>query len=191
MSLGSDRSRSLNTAVAIAVNLGLTVVVAAGNDDTDASGYSPASSPAAFTVGSIDIDDTKSSFSNYGTCTIPFLHPALLPFWCKLSSNEKITGVDIFAPGRHIISDYNEPGNDGTTKKSGTSISSPHVAGLALCLIAKDLDKDPWGPHERLPRPFFITRRIIALAKKNSRRQNPGNDTRLDDTTTLIAYNGY
>jgi len=46
---------------------GITVVVAAGNDDADASNYSPASASTPITVGAIDADDNRASFSNYGS----------------------------------------------------------------------------------------------------------------------------
>ena len=71
MSVGGPKSAALNAAVAAAYRAGLTVVVAAGNDDKDASNYSPASEPLAYTVGAIDITDTKSSFSNWGKRMVP------------------------------------------------------------------------------------------------------------------------
>ena len=66
MSLGSRFSQATNSAVAAAVCAGLTVIVAAGNDDKDACGFSPASEPLAYTIGSIDVTDRKSSYSNFG-----------------------------------------------------------------------------------------------------------------------------
>ena len=71
MSLGSGLSQALNSAVANAVHAGITVVVAAGNDNKDAKGFSPASEPLAYTIGSIDPTDTKSDFSNWGKRMIP------------------------------------------------------------------------------------------------------------------------
>jgi subtilisin family serine protease len=47
-------------------DIGITVVVAAGNDNQDASFYSPARAPYAITVASSSISDSFSSFSNYG-----------------------------------------------------------------------------------------------------------------------------
>ena len=79
-------------------------MVAAGNEAADACGWSPASAESAFTVGSTDIADALSSFSNYGTC------------------------VDILAPGSSITSTF--PG--GVATLSGTSMATPHVAGEAL-----------------------------------------------------------
>ena len=79
MSLGGSRSEAKNKAVDAAVNEGLTVVVSAGNENKDASTKSPASAPLAYTVGSIDITDVRSSFSNYGECKVsPFALPSIL-----------------------------------------------------------------------------------------------------------------
>ena len=71
MSLGGGFSQALNNAVAAAYKAGLAVIVAAGNDNKDAKDYSPASEPLAYTIGSIDVTDGKSSYSNYGKCMIP------------------------------------------------------------------------------------------------------------------------
>lgn len=100
MSLGSSYSATLNQAVADAVNAGVVVVAAAGNDNVNACGVSPASEPLAITVGSTDNTDHKSSFSNWGTC------------------------VDVHAPGSSIPS----AGKDSSTQyvyMSGTSMASP------------------------------------------------------------------
>jgi len=65
MSLGGGESETVNTAVNNAVNdFGVVMAVAAGNDNADACGYSPASAADAITVGSTDNGDARSSFSN-------------------------------------------------------------------------------------------------------------------------------
>lgn len=176
MSWGSERSEAINKAAAAAVNAGLTVIVAAGNKNTDACKYSPASEPLAYTVGSIDTDDTKAEDSNYGKCTV--LAPTLLPllFWYTQCLREQ-TGLDIFAPGVGIRSDWCEPGNDGEQTSDGTSVASPHVAGLALTLIAKDPTK--------YSTPTEITKGISALATKNT-KVSPSPPS----GTTFISYNG-
>merc|ERR1719270_2636973 len=70
MSLGGPGSQqAMKTAVDAAVNSGVTVVVAGGNSNTDACGFSPAFVPSAITVGSTTSLDRRSSFSNYGSCT--------------------------------------------------------------------------------------------------------------------------
>ena len=105
MSLGGGQNDSVDAAVNSAVLSGVTFVVAAGNENTDACTKSPAAADLAITVGSTTSSDTRSSFSNYGSC------------------------VDIFAPGQSIASAW--IGNDSDTNTiSGTSMASPHVAGV-------------------------------------------------------------
>jgi len=58
----------LSQALAQAVQAGIIPVVAAGNSAADACGYWPAQSVSAITVGATDINDYRSSFSNYGSC---------------------------------------------------------------------------------------------------------------------------
>ncbi|XP_072166399.1 aqualysin-1-like [Diadema setosum] len=110
MSLGGSYSYSQNLAVKEARSSGIVVVVSAGNDDGNACDKSPASAPEAITVGSTDSADARSWFSNYGTC------------------------VDLFAPGSSIKS-LLYSNNYGTSTKSGTSMSCPHVSGIAAVML--------------------------------------------------------
>jgi subtilisin family serine protease len=111
MSLGGSLSSSLNTAVSNAVNSGVVFAVAAGNSNANACYYSPAATPNALTVGATASNDARASYSNYGTC------------------------VDIFAPGSSITSAY-YLSTTSTATMSGTSMASPHVAGVAALYLS-------------------------------------------------------
>jgi subtilisin family serine protease len=108
MSLGGGFSSSVNQAAAAISSAGLFLAVAAGNDGADASDYSPASEPSACTVGATTLDDSLASFSNFGSL------------------------VDVLAPGSQIVSAW--PGG-GEESLQGTSMASPHVAGLAAYFL--------------------------------------------------------
>jgi subtilisin family serine protease len=116
MSLGGGFSSSVNAAVNNAVADGVTFAVSSGNSNADACGYSPASAASAITVNSSTSSDARSSFSNYGTCT------------------------DIFAPGSGITSTVM---GGGTQSWSGTSMASPHVAGVAALILDERGDVGP------------------------------------------------
>src|SRR6185503_14038531 len=107
MSLGGGISSALDTAVNNLHNANVTIAVAAGNDNgANACNFSPARAVNAVTTGSTTTTDARSSFSNIGTC------------------------VDIFAPGSGILSAW-YTSNTATATLSGTSMASPHVAGVA------------------------------------------------------------
>ena len=110
MSLGSAKSSTVNAAVAGAYNKGVTMVVAAGNSNADACNYSPSSEPTAITVGATTNTDARASYSNYGSC------------------------LDVFAPGTNITSAW-YTGTTATNTISGTSMASPHVAGVAALAL--------------------------------------------------------
>ncbi|KAK9370289.1 peptidase S8/S53 domain-containing protein [Lipomyces kononenkoae] len=105
LSLGAVYNPILNSAITSAVQSGLAVVVAAGNDALPACAFSPASSREALTVGALDDqDDTLAPFSNWGHC------------------------VDLFTSGVHVVSLLNS--DSGTIAYSGTSMASPIAAGI-------------------------------------------------------------
>ena len=113
LSLGGGKSEAMNAAMESAVKAGMHVVVAAGNSNADACKYSPASAPSVITVAASGKTDKRSSFSNWGCC------------------------VDLFAPGERIPA---ADAKDDTSFRylSGTSMSSPHVAGVVALILEKN-----------------------------------------------------
>lgn len=108
MSLGGPTSDALDAAIIAAANKGIKFALAAGNESTNANNSSPArvNHSNVFTISASDINDNWAYFSNYGN-----------------------PPVDYCQPGVNIYSTYK---GGGYTTMSGTSMASPHMAGLLL-----------------------------------------------------------
>ena len=111
MSLSGPYMWTANAAISKVVNeMGIPVVVSAGNSQGDACYRSPSSTPEAITVGATNQNDELYLYSNGGSC------------------------VDIFAPGDDIEAASHECSNC-TTTMSGTSMSTPLVAGAVATVL--------------------------------------------------------
>ncbi|USW57295.1 Putative peptidase S8 propeptide/proteinase inhibitor I9 superfamily [Septoria linicola] len=141
MSLGGGFSQQTNDAVAAAVAAGVFTVVAAGNDGADARQTSPASEPTVFTIGAIDQNDMRASFSNFGPV------------------------VDMFAAGVDVKSAWFRTRTD-TNTISGTSMACPHVAGLAAYIIGLEGQRTPAALGDRLK--TLATKNVVTDAGAGS-----------------------
>jgi len=151
MSLGGSASTTWDAAITAAWNKGVLIVTTAGNDNQPAINYSPARSPEVICVGNIEITNKRHSGgggSNYGAA------------------------VDIFAAGTNIIS-ASHLNDSGTAVMTGTSMASPHVAGLVSYLRALE------GPST----VANVKARVYALGTPNVVTDTLG-------STNLLAYNG-
>ena len=131
MSLGGPKSSATDRVISNLEAAGVSVVVAAGNENADACNVSPASNVLAVSVGATTRQNTKAGFSNWGKC------------------------VSILAPGAQILSTV--PG--GKTKElQGTSMASPHVAGVYALIL---------GENPRFS-PAAMRKIIVSISTKGS-----------------------
>lgn len=153
MSLGGGFSRAINSAINRIEAAGVVPVVAAGNEDDDTANTSPGSAEAALTVGAFNpVDDTRAFFSNFGPL------------------------VDIYAPGINVLSASNLS-DTATRVLNGTSMASPHVAGVAAYLMAL----------EGITGVQAVGDRIKELAQDTGARVKRN----VQNTTPLILNNGF
>ena len=118
MSLGGETNDAVDAAVRNSIRAGVTYVVAAGNGNSDAGTYSPAGVSEAITVGATDRGDSRAEFSNYGST------------------------LDLFAPGVSIPSAW--IGSDRMfATATGTSMASPHVAGVVALYLQSNPSASP------------------------------------------------
>src|SRR5688572_7242865 len=128
MSLGGSASAAVDKAVSNSIADGVSYAIAAGNGNfvgiaQDACKSSPARVPAAMTVSATDQNDRKASWANYGKC------------------------VDWFAPGVGITSAW----SDGGIKTiSGTSMATPHTAGVAALYLQTHSGASPAAVRDAL-----------------------------------------
>lgn len=158
MSLGGGASKTLDLAVNAAVKAGIHFAVAAGNDNADSCNYSPAAAEEAVTVGASTLADERAYFSNFGKCN------------------------DIFAPGLNIESTW-IGSKYATNTISGTSMASPHIAGLLAYYLSMQPAKDSgYAVAEITPR--VLKKHIIDIATPGMLSDVPSS------TTNILAWNG-
>jgi len=161
MSLGGGVNQAVNAAVKAASEAGVIHVVAAGNSNTDACSFSPASADSIITVGATDVgagpndeqEDVRSYFSNFGPCT------------------------DVYAPGSDVLGAWI---TDRTSSRSlsGTSMASPHVCGIGALFMQQN---PAWRWSD-------LSAYITGAATINKIKMNCANDI-CRSSPNLLAFN--
>lgn len=140
MSLGGPANLAVDLAVRNSIADGVSYAVAAGNSNASACQYSPARVTEAMTSAASTSTDAKASFSNWGTC------------------------VDWFAPGQGITSAWST-GDSATNTISGTSMASPHTAGVAALYLQTSPGATPATVQKAIA-SAATTRRITGLDRR-------------------------
>ena len=154
MSLGGGANLAVDLAVKNSIADGVSYAVAAGNSNVQACIFSPARVPEAMTVGASTSTDAKASFSNWGSC------------------------MDWFAPGQAITSAWGSS-DTATNTISGTSMASPHTAGVAALYLQSHPAATPAAVQKALA-SAATTRQITGI----DRRFYPG-------TANLLLFTSY
>jgi len=158
MSLGGGKSTALDMTVNAAVDAGIHFAVAAGNDNKDSCAYSPAAAAKAVTVGASTLVDERAYFSNFGKCN------------------------DIFAPGLNILSTW-IGSKFATNTISGTSMASPHIAGLLAYMLSLQPAKSSGYAIAEIT-PKELKANLISIATVGALSDVPS------DTKNVLAWNG-
>jgi thermitase len=144
---GGEDNQSLKDAIAAANSAGIVFVAAAGNEysDNDSTPAYPASYDVdnVISVGAFTSSGSKASYSNYGT-----------------------KSVHVFAPGSNI---YSTVPNNKYESMSGTSMATPHVAGIIGLLLSKEPNLTPKEIRERLIKTSNQTASLKGLSVSNGR----------------------
>ena len=160
LSFGGRHSRIENMAVDAAVDTGLYIAVAAGNDRADACDDSPASAKKAITGGASTLDDEFAYFSNRGPC------------------------MDLIAPGVNIFSTW-IGSKYAIDSLSGTSMATPHVVGLLAYMLSL---LPPIGSNESFTAadlsPARLKSDLMAISTYDYLTEVP------PDTVNFLAWNG-
>jgi len=152
MSLGGGRTQAINDAVDASSAEGFTWVIASGNSNADACNFSPASAPTALAVGATANTDTRATFSNWGRCQA------------------------VWAPGQNILGAWFSS-NTATNTISGTSMASPHAAGVVTNILSTRPANPPMSPAE-----------VIALVKSTSTQNVVRDGREANGTPNLMVY---
>ena len=161
MSLGGTKTIILDLAVNAAVDTGLHFAVAAGNDNSDSCKYSPSSAEKAITVGASTLADERAFFSNYGKCN------------------------DIFAPGLNILSTWTGS-KYAVNTISGTSMASPHIAGLIAYFLSLQPAKESAYAVAEIT-PLELKKTIIAVGTPGTLTGVPSNTQNVSHSILLFS----